>query len=227
MKVRLTLLTLSCSLALAACGGNSTPTDADRTTAADPAAADTTPMDTAPATPAGEPGVSAAGGHDDTVEADQLDRPYTEHSTGGAENVEEDAGASAPQVVDCGITIEGNDRMQYNTNSIAVPASCSEFTITLNHVGSMPVAAMGHNVVVTAASDFSGVAADGLAAGAEADYVKPDDDRVIAATEMIGGGESASVTFSTSKLESGSEYTFFCSFPGHSALMRGTLTFGS
>ncbi|HIY70269.1 MAG TPA: azurin, partial [Candidatus Luteimonas excrementigallinarum] len=86
--------------------------------------------------------------------------------------------------------------------------------------------AMGHNVVVTMADDYSAVAADGLTAGADSDYVQPDDSRVIAATEMVGGGQSTSVTFSTSALDSGSEYTFFCSFPGHSALMRGTLTFG-
>ncbi|MGY0560884.1 azurin [Luteimonas sp. A277] len=225
MKVRLTLLALSCSLALAACGGDGTPADADRTTPADTAAMDTTPMDTTPAEPVGEP--TAAGGHDDTVEGDALDRPYTEQSTGGAENVDEQAANSGPQVADCAITIEGNDRMQYNTSSIDVPASCSEFTINLNHVGSMPVLAMGHNVVVTSAGDFTAVAADGLAAGADADYVKPDDARVIAATEMVGGGESTSVTFSTSSLTAGPDYTFFCSFPGHSALMRGTLTFGS
>lgn len=225
MKARMTLLALSCSLTLAACGGDGTPTDADRTmadtTAMDTTPADTTAMDTTPAQPVGEPAPGEAGdtalGED--AEAETLDRPYTEHSTGGSENV-------GPEVSNCGITIEGNDRMQYNTDSINVPASCSEFTITLNHVGSMPVAAMGHNVVVTTADDYSAVAADGLAAGADSDYVQPDDSRVIAATEMVGGGQSTSVTFSTSALDSGSEYTFFCSFPGHSALMRGTLTFG-
>lgn len=226
MKTRMTLLALSCTLALAACGGDSTPDDADRTmTAPTDTTMDTTAMD--PAAPVGEPAIGETGDLDDTVEADPLDRPYTEHSTGGAENVDEQAGTPGPQVVDCGITIEGNDRMQYNTDSIDVPASCSEFTITLNHVGNMPVLAMGHNVVVTDSDNFTAVAADGLAAGADADYVKPDDERVIAATDMIGGGESTSVTFSTSSLDSGSEYTFFCSFPGHSALMRGTLNFGS
>ena len=85
---------------------------------------------------------------------------------------------------------------------------------------------MGHNVVVVATSDFAGVAADGLAAGADANYVPAGDDRVIANTDMVGGGQSTSVTFSTSSLEQGGDYTFFCSFPGHSALMRGSLNFG-
>ena len=49
------------------------------------------------------------------------------------------------------------------------------------------------------------------------------DARVLAVSEVIGGGESTSVTFSTTGLSTGSAYTFFCSFPGHSYSMRGTL----
>src|SRR5690606_42039248 len=85
-------------------------------------------------------------------------------------------------------------------------------------------AAMGHNVVITSEADMQGVAADGLAAGADNQYVPQDDDRVIAFTEIIGGGESTSVTFSTSDMQGGDPYMFFCSFPGHSALMKGTIS---
>ena len=42
--------------------------------------------------------------------------------------------------------------------------------------------------------------------------------------EMIGGGESTSVTFDVSKLAAGEDYSFFCSFPGHYSLMKGSLT---
>ena len=38
---------------------------------------------------------------------------------------------------------------------------------------------------------------------------------------MIGGGEESSVTFNLSALEAGQDYIFFCSFPGHYALMKG------
>lgn len=122
----------------------------------------------------------------------------------------------------CATEIEGNDAMQFNMKSITVPATCSEYTITLKHVGKMPVAAMGHNVVITEADDMQKVLADGMAAGAAKDYVKPDDD-VIAHTKMIGGGETTSVTFSTAKLKDGGPFKFFCSFPGHAALMNGTI----
>jgi azurin len=129
-------------------------------------------------------------------------------------------------VTGCSVAIEGNDMMKYNVSSITVPSSCSEFTINLTHVGRLPEAAMGHNVVVTATSDMAGVAADGIGAGASAGYVKAGDSRVIAATEMIGGGESTSVTFDVSKLKSGGPYQFFCSFPGHAALMKGSISVG-
>ena len=47
------------------------------------------------------------------------------------------------------------------------------------------------------------------------------DPRVIAETDLIGGGETASVTFDLSGLEPGGDYTYFCSFPGHYVLMKG------
>src|SRR5690606_3141731 len=123
----------------------------------------------------------------------------------------------------CAVEIESNDAIQYNVKEITVPASCSEFTITMRHVGKLPVAAMGHNVVITTAADMAGVVADGIAAGLDAGYLKPNDSRVIAHTDMIGGGQTTSVTFPVSKIKGG-EYKFFCSFPGHAALMNGTIS---
>lgn len=49
---------------------------------------------------------------------------------------------------------------------------------------------------------------------------------MIAHTKVIGGGDSTTVSFATSKLSKGGDYTFFCSFPGHWAMMKGTLSFG-
>ncbi|MOA50824.1 Azurin precursor [compost metagenome] len=46
---------------------------------------------------------------------------------------------------------------------------------------------------------------------------------MIAHTKVVGGGESDSVTFEVAKLKAGEQYMFFCSFPGHAALMKGTL----
>ncbi|MCY1552809.1 Azurin [compost metagenome] len=62
-----------------------------------------------------------------------------------------------------------------------------------------------------------------MTAGLDKDYLKADDARIIAHTKMIGGGESDSVTFEVSKLAAGESYEFFCSFPGHVSMMKGTL----
>ena len=56
--------------------------------------------------------------------------------------------------------------------------------------------------------------------------MSPGDARVIAHTKIIGGGQTTSVTFPTSKLKKGEAYTFFCSFPGHWSIMKGAFKFG-
>ena len=124
----------------------------------------------------------------------------------------------------CSTTVEANDAMQFNTQSIEVPKTCKQFTVTLKHTGKLPKAAMGHNWVLSSAADEAGVLADGGTAGLDSDYVKPNDSRVIAHTKVIGGGESAATTFKVATLKAGQPYTFFCSFPGHAALMKGTLS---
>ena len=60
-----------------------------------------------------------------------------------------------------------------------------------------------------------------MSAGAENGYLPKDDPRVLAHTKLIGGGESSSVTFKTDGL-AGKDLTFFCSFPGHFAMMKGS-----
>ena len=127
----------------------------------------------------------------------------------------------------CDITIEGNDAMQFNVKNIDVPKSCKKFSVTLKHVGKMPKTAMGHNIVVSTAADMQSVINDGMAAGAAADYVKAGDTRVLAHSKVIGGGETTKFDIDVSKLKAGTDYAFFCSFPGHVALMKGTLKLGS
>jgi len=129
----------------------------------------------------------------------------------------------AAQAADCSVDLEGNDAMKFNKSSIEVPKSCKDFTINLKHTGKMARNVMGHNVVVSSTADMAGVNSDGVKAGLPNEYVKPDDARVIAHSKVIGGGETTSVTIPVAKLGAG-PYSFFCSFPGHAALMKGTLT---
>ncbi|MDR1890209.1 MAG: azurin [Zoogloeaceae bacterium] len=135
------------------------------------------------------------------------------------------ASVGAASAATCEAVVESNDAMKYNVSEIAIDKSCKKFTVTLKHVGKQPKAAMGHNWVLTKAADQAGVNADGIKAGAGKDYLPAGDARVIAATKLIGGGETTSVSFDTSKLKSGEKYVFFCSFPGHSGLMKGTIKF--
>ena len=123
----------------------------------------------------------------------------------------------------CELTIEGNDQLQFNKSELVIGADCDKVKLTLTHVGSLPVEQMGHNWVVTETGVFKAVAQKGQQAGLENDYLPPDDDRVIVASDLIGGGESTSVTFDASSLEAGGDYTFFCSFPGHYGVMNGKL----
>ena len=194
MNKRVAVLAAACTLALVACGKPPAP---DTSTPAPAPAAEPAPAATpAPAdTAAATPAPVAAGS----------DKP-------------------AAVVADCATVIEGNDAMQFNVGSIAIPASCTEFKITLNHTGKMPATAMGHNVVITTMSDMKAVAADGMGAGAAANYIKPGDTRVIAHSTVVGGGESTSVSFPVSKLQANGPHEFFCSFPGHSAIMKGTIS---
>lgn len=195
MNSRITFLAAACTLVLAACGNK--PPSSTETSAYPPA-------------PAAEPAPDAA------PAAEPVATPAPAPAAAGSDK-------PAAVVANCATVIEGNDAMQYNVGSITIPASCAEFKITLNHPGKMPAAAMGHNVVITTMADMQAVAADGMGAGASADYVKPGDTRVIAHSKVIGGGESTSVSFAVSKLKSGGPYEFFCSFPGHSAMMKGTI----
>ncbi|MBP0603861.1 azurin [Aeromonas sanarellii] len=133
---------------------------------------------------------------------------------------------AAPALADeCALVIEGNDAMQFNQKEMSVPATCKEVTVTLNHTGKLPVANMGHNWVLANTADYQAVATAGMSAGADHDYLPKDDARILAHTKLVGGGESTSVTFKTEGL-AGKDLSFFCSFPGHFAMMKGSFKVG-
>ena len=126
----------------------------------------------------------------------------------------------------CKVDITGNDLMQYDKKEIKVDKDCTSVAVTLKHIGKLPAASMGHNWTLVKTTDVNGVANDGLSAGLPADYIKAGDKRVIAHTKVVGGGQSTSVTFPTSALKAGESYSYLCTFPGHSALMKGRFIFG-
>ena len=94
----------------------------------------------------------------------------------------------------CTISLKGDDAMKFDLREATVSASCATITVELAHTGKMPVAAMGHNVVITTTADLAAVARDGVKAGTANNYVVKDDARVIAHTALIGGGATTRVT---------------------------------
>ena len=125
----------------------------------------------------------------------------------------------------CKVEITGNDQMQYDKKELSVAKDCTQVQLTLKHIGKLPKEAMGHNWVLVKAADLTAVANAGMSAGPANSYIQAGDKRVIAHTKTIGGGESDTITFSTAGL-AGESLMYLCTFPGHNALMRGTLKVG-
>ena len=124
---------------------------------------------------------------------------------------------------DCSIKITGSDMMKYDLQEINIPSKCNSFEITLNHGGKLPVSAMGHNIVITEESNFMPVAQlINMDNGIENGYL-PVSDKILFRSDMIGGGESTSLTVDLSKLDGTKSHIYFCSFPGHWASMKGKI----
>ena len=132
--------------------------------------------------------------------------------------------SSQLMAAECKVTVDSTDQMSFNTKAIEIDKSCKTFTVELTHSGSLPKNVMGHNWVLSSAADMPGIASDGMAAGIDKNYLPEGDARIIAHTKIIGAGEKDSVTFDVSKLAAGEAYGFFCSFPGHISMMKGTVT---
>ena len=127
--------------------------------------------------------------------------------------------AQAPREV----KIEGNDQMKFSVTDIQAKPG-EQIKIVLVGVGKMPKMAMAHNwVLLKAGVNAQTFANDSMMAGPAANYIaaarKAD---VLAATTLVGAGETAEITFKAPTAPG--TYTFICSFPGHFAAgMKGTL----
>jgi azurin len=125
----------------------------------------------------------------------------------------------------CKLQIAGSDTMQFDKKELKAPATCKTIELTLKHSGKLAAATMGHNWVLVKTADAPAITTAGLSAGLKNNHVPPGDKRVIAATKVVGGGQSTTITFPTSGLTKGGDYTYICTFPGHSALMKGKFVF--
>jgi azurin len=131
--------------------------------------------------------------------------------------------ADAATTSSCTANVESTDTMQFSTNNITIPKSCKEFIVNLKHTGTMPKNIMGHNLVITKATDEKQVLNDAAKAGAKDGYIKANDKRVLMATSIIGGGESTTAKLRVDRLNTKEAYVFFCTFPGHNFMMKGAV----
>lgn len=144
--------------------------------------------------------------------------------TAGAMSMDDsESAASADSGDPCVVNVEVGDSIAYSLDGISVPSSCDSVTINLEHTGSLPKEGMGHNWVLVPSDAVNDIGTAGMSAGIQNNYV-PDDDRIVASTDIIGGGESTSVSFSLDDLEDGVDYTYVCTFPGHWTVMQGPFT---
>ncbi len=201
---------------LVACGGG----DSDAGTSAGDAASAAADEAVEAAGAATEAAESAAETAADAV-ADAAETA-ADAATGAAETAT--AAAAAGDGDPCSLSISAGDNISFDRNAMSVPSSCTEVTVTLTHTGNLPAAAMGHNWVLLPTDAVEAVAMAGMNAGVAGNYLPENDERIVAATDLIGGGESTSVTFSLAALEDGTSYTYVCTFPGHWSIMRGSFT---
>ncbi|MDE0768237.1 MAG: plastocyanin/azurin family copper-binding protein [Opitutaceae bacterium] len=121
------------------------------------------------------------------------------------------------------LELSGNDTMQFDKKAFDVAVG-EEIKLVFTNKGTLPKAAMGHNVVILKPGTNVMAFGGGAIAAAATNYVPQDGPmaaQVIAHTKVLGPGESETITF---KLDAAGEYNFICSFPGHYALMKGVIT---
>jgi azurin len=125
----------------------------------------------------------------------------------------------------CQLEVNATDQMRFEQETLQVDARCAEVEVTLHHTGKLPANVMGHDWVLTKTADVVAVANAGMSAGLTNNYQKPGDTRIVAATKVLGGGESGVVRFSTGQLEPRTSYSYFCSAPGHFSIMKGRFVY--
>ncbi|MAS79296.1 MAG: Azurin [Opitutae bacterium] len=121
------------------------------------------------------------------------------------------------------ITITGNDKMQFDIKEFTVKPG-EKVELTFKNVGELPKLAMGHNLVILREGVRPikfGQKIMGLGASPTNPLPKESLVDVIAATKLLGPGESDVINFIAPK--KAGLYQYLCSFPGHYAIMRGVL----
>ena len=120
------------------------------------------------------------------------------------------------------VRIDGNDRMKFTLTEFSVQSG-DTVRIIFTNKGKLPVATMGHNVVVLKQGVDGNAYAGKAALARDMDFIPESEaGSVLAHTKLLGSGESDTIEFVAT--EPG-EYEYLCSFPAHCfAGMRGMMT---
>jgi azurin len=205
MKIRLLCFAFSAALLASGCGKRENVP----ATVADATASAPTPSSTPTAATTGTPAATAA-----TPAAAQS--AAATKSSGAAVKSSGDAKSSGARVIE----ITANDQMKFSLSTIEAKPG-EELKVVLTNIGTLPKVAMGHNwVLLKAGTDPMAFGAASMTAK-DSEYIGAAvKDQVVAFVKVLGPKETADVTF---KAPAAGEYPFICSFPGHVALMKGTL----
>ncbi len=131
--------------------------------------------------------------------------------------------AMADKKADLEIVVTCNDSMQFDKKAIEVPVG-KTIKLVLKNVGKAPKVAMGHNLVILKKDANLQEWAMKAMPAKDTEFIPSDEDsqkKLLAHTKLLGPDEEDAITFTIT--EAG-EYEYFCSFPGHFALMKGKIT---
>ncbi len=161
-------------------------------------------------------GIFASIGGDPRPYAEENAVPYAGHGAEVVEAVEPEATHDPepePPPTEVGISVV-SDALEFDAGSLTAAAN-DEVTLTFHNASTV----YQHNWVLVHSGDRESVVEDGLAAGEENGWVRPDDERVLAQIRLLGPGQTEQLRFS---LEPGL-YEFVCTFPAHNLTMFGEL----
>ncbi|MBB5034968.1 plastocyanin/azurin family copper-binding protein [Prosthecobacter vanneervenii] len=129
------------------------------------------------------------------------------------------AAPAAAAVLEITIKPDPANPLAYDTKTIAAKAG-QKIKLTFNNTH--PTLPQPHNIVIGKAGTkdkMMGIATSAMTL-VDKGYI-PDSPEILAHTSLLQPGKSETIEFT---VPAAGEYPFFCTFPGHVALMNGVLT---
>ena len=130
------------------------------------------------------------------------------------------AATSNPDAPEVKLSISTKGSTAYFDNEKLEAAAGSKISLTLKSAADTG-SKQAFNWVLVKPGKMLVVVSAGQSEGADTDYVKANDENVIAHTKLVQPGQSETITFAAPPA---GEYPFICTFPGFYTTMKGTLT---